>query len=61
MLAEALLDNLAPIQERRRYFEAHPQEVLEVMDQGNNRARRQARQTMAEVRKAIYFNLKFQL
>jgi tryptophanyl-tRNA synthetase len=61
MLAEALLANLAPIQERRRYFEAHPQEVLEVMDQGNDRARRQARQTMAEVRKAISFNLKFQL
>jgi tryptophanyl-tRNA synthetase len=61
MLAEALLANLAPIQERRRYLEAHPEEVLEVLDQGNDRARQQARQTIAEVRKAIYFNSKFQL
>jgi tryptophanyl-tRNA synthetase len=61
MLAQALLTNLAPIQERRRYFEAHPQEVLEVLHQGNNRARQQAQQTMTEVREAIKFNLKFQL
>jgi hypothetical protein len=29
--------------------------------QGNDRARVEARQTIAEVRKAIYFNSKFQL
>jgi tryptophanyl-tRNA synthetase len=61
MLAEALLANLAPIQERRRYLEAHPEEVLEILAQGNDRARVEARQTIAEVRKAIYFNSKFQL
>jgi tryptophanyl-tRNA synthetase len=61
MLAEALIENLAPIQERRRYYEAHPDEVLDVMRQGNDRARQQARQTMAEVREALGFNRKFQL
>jgi tryptophanyl-tRNA synthetase len=61
LLAEALLENLAPIQERRRYYEAHPQEVLDVLHQGNARARAEARQTMAEVREAIKFDLAFQL
>jgi tryptophanyl-tRNA synthetase len=61
MLAEALLENMAPIQERRRYYEAHPGEVLDIMHQGNVRAREQARRTMAEVRDAVGFNRKFQL
>ena len=61
MLAQALLANLAPIQERRRHYENHPEEVLEVLRQGTERARRQARRTMAEVREAIFFNLGFQL
>jgi tryptophanyl-tRNA synthetase len=61
MLAEALLENMAPIQERRRYYETHPGEVLEIMRQGNDRARQQARQTLAEVREAVGFNQKFQL
>jgi tryptophanyl-tRNA synthetase len=61
LLADALLENLAPVQERRRYYEAHPHEVLEVLRQGNDRARDQARRTMAEVREAVAFNQKFQL
>ena len=56
-----LLENMAPIQERRRYYEAHPDEVLDIMHQGNDRAREQARRTMAEVREAVGFNRKFQL
>jgi len=61
MLAEALLDNLAPIQERRRYYENHPEAVREILLTGNTRARATARQTMAEVREAIAFNLDFQV
>jgi tryptophanyl-tRNA synthetase len=61
LLARTLLANLAPIQERRRHYEAHPQEVLDVLRQGNDRARQYARLTMAEVREAISFNLEFQL
>jgi tryptophanyl-tRNA synthetase len=60
-LAEALLANLAPIQERRRYYEAHPREIKEILQQGNARARKHARQTLAEVREALGFNLEFQL
>jgi tryptophanyl-tRNA synthetase len=61
MLAEALLENMAPIQERRRYYETHSDEVLDIMHQGNDRARQQARHTLAEVRDAVGFNRKFQL
>jgi tryptophanyl-tRNA synthetase len=61
LLAEVLLENLAPIQERRRYYEAHPEAVKEVLHQGNRKAREQARQTMAEVREAIRFDLNIQL
>lgn len=60
MLSEALLANLAPIQERRRYYENHPEEVKEILLAGNARARQTARQTLAEVREAIAFNLDFQ-
>jgi tryptophanyl-tRNA synthetase len=35
MLAEALLENLAPIQERRHYYENHPEEVKEILLAGN--------------------------
>ncbi len=61
LLAEALLENLGPIQEKRRYYEAHPDEVLDILHQGNTQAREQARRTMEEVREAIGFNLKIQL
>jgi tryptophanyl-tRNA synthetase len=61
LLAEALLDNLAPIQERRHYYENHPGEVREILLTGNARARHTARRTMTEVREAIAFNLDFQL
>lgn len=61
LLADALVQNLAPIYEKRRYFEAHPETVREVLYQGNARARDTARRTMAEVREAIAYNLDFQL
>jgi tryptophanyl-tRNA synthetase len=60
MLGEALLANLAPVQERRNYYENHPEEVREILLTGNAWARQTARQTMAEVREAIAFNLDFQ-
>ncbi|MEJ2091853.1 MAG: tryptophan--tRNA ligase [Syntrophobacterales bacterium] len=60
MLGEALLKNLAPVQGRRHYYENHPEEVREILLAGNARARKTARQTMAEVREAIAFNLDFQ-
>ncbi len=61
LLAEALLENLAPIQEKRRYYEAHPDEVRDILLEGNRKARKEAQRTMAEVRDAVGFNREIQL
>jgi tryptophanyl-tRNA synthetase len=60
ILAEALVDNFAAMQERRHYYENHPEKVQEVLLAGNARARAFARQTMAEVREALTFDLNCQ-
>jgi tryptophanyl-tRNA synthetase len=52
-LADAVVKELAPIQERRRYFEAHPDEANAILDEGAVRANARAEQTMADVRKAM--------
>ncbi len=52
-LADAVVRELAPIQERRRYYEAHPDEVNAILDAGGARARARAAITMREVRQAV--------
>ena len=52
-LADAVVTQLAPIQERRRYFESRPDEVEDIFKAGNARANERANQTMVEVRTAM--------
>lgn len=52
---ERLLSLLGPYWERRTEFERHPQRVIEILDDGNRRAREVAQATMAEVRAALGF------
>jgi tryptophanyl-tRNA synthetase len=52
-LADAVVEHLAPLQERRRYYEAHFVEVEEILRHGGERARARANQTMQEVRDAV--------
>jgi tryptophanyl-tRNA synthetase len=52
-LADAVVKELAPIQERRRYFESHPEEVDAILEKGNTVANARANQTMQEVRMAM--------
>jgi tryptophanyl-tRNA synthetase len=52
-LADAVVKELTPIQERRRHYEANPAEVAAILEDGNARANARANQTMAEVRKAM--------
>ena len=47
---------LAPIREKRAYYEAHPQQVDEIIADGCDRARITARTTMESVRAAIKIN-----
>jgi len=53
LMAASLIEALAPIHEKRRYYEERPQELQDIMRTGTQRAREVARQTMAEVRRAI--------
>jgi tryptophanyl-tRNA synthetase len=52
-LADAVVKELAPIQERRRHFEANPVEVNAILAEGAARAAARAAVTMQQVRSAV--------
>ena len=52
-VADAVVAELAPIQERRRKYEAAPELVKEILEDGTRRATKRAEQTMIEVRDAM--------
>jgi len=52
-LADGVVRELAPIQERRRYFEANPDEVNAILDDGAFRANARTALTMRQVRRAV--------
>ncbi len=54
-LAQAIYRELAPIQERRRYFEERPELVARILEEGRVYCSKIARQTLAEVKKAMGF------
>jgi tryptophanyl-tRNA synthetase len=51
--ADAIVQHLAPLQERRRHFEQNPALVTDILDAGSRRAAGRAEQTMREVRSAM--------
>jgi tryptophanyl-tRNA synthetase len=55
---KAMADNLVkwiePIQARRKEFDAHPQQVWDILDAGSKQAQKAARKTMKRVRNAIF-------
>ncbi len=53
MMADTLLEALAPIHEKRNYYETHPEIVDEIMVEGSRKARHVAKETMAQVRDAL--------
>ena len=58
-LSEKINQFLQPIREKRKYYEAHPEEVDEILKEGTQRAREKASEVMERVRKSIqidYFN-----
>jgi len=54
LMADALVKWIEPIQERRAKYEANPQEVWDVLEDGSRRAKKVAEQTMERVRKAVF-------
>lgn len=55
-LNEIMQQMLAPIREKRSYYEAHPDEVYEILREGSKAAREVAAGTLARVRDAVGTN-----
>jgi len=52
-LAQAIYKELAPIQEKRKYFEERPKLVTEILEEGRVYCSKIARQTLGEVKEAM--------
>jgi tryptophanyl-tRNA synthetase len=55
-VVEAVLQELKPMQERARQFEQQPDQVRRIIQEGSERARQVASETMQEVRQAMSLN-----
>ncbi len=53
-LAARLSDNLTPFRDKRAYYEAHPDEIQDIIASGDCKAREEAQKTMAMVREAMH-------
>ena len=49
-----LLDFLKPIREKREELLSNPKQLDDIIEEGTERARKEAHATMTEVRKAMY-------
>jgi tryptophanyl-tRNA synthetase len=58
--ADALVTVLKPMQERRSHYEQRPQEAWALLEQGAERARKAAENTMEEVRAAMKMSKRFE-
>ena len=52
-LFESLQQRLGPIYERRQQLESHPDDVMDILNEGSKKANATAGETMTEVRKAM--------
>lgn len=52
-LGDRINETLAPIRERRKYYEDNPQEVERIIEEGSARARVKAQEVLNEVRKLV--------
>ncbi len=55
-LIEKMEEFLAPIREKRKYYEEHPDEVNEILNKGTEKARERAVNTMKEVKASMKIN-----
>jgi tryptophanyl-tRNA synthetase len=53
VLADAIYKELQPFQEKRKYFEEHPEEVDRIIKEGNEKARTIAKETVKQVREKM--------
>ena len=53
-MADHLIEWITPVRERRVKYEKNPKQVLQLLDDGSNKARKVAQGTMARVREAVF-------
>lgn len=53
VLSETIFEILKPINEKRKYFEQHPEEVKKILDEGVTGARKIAQETLREVKEKM--------
>jgi tryptophanyl-tRNA synthetase len=58
--ADALVQLLSPMQERRKKFEENPRLAWDILEAGSERARKVARETMKGVREAMGMSLEYE-
>jgi tryptophanyl-tRNA synthetase len=58
--ADALVQLLSPMQERRKKFEENPRLAWDILEAGTERARKAASQTMSDVRDAMGMSLAYE-
>jgi tryptophanyl-tRNA synthetase len=58
--ADALVQLLNPIQERRKKFEANPRLAWDILEAGSERARKTAGETMKDVRSSMGMSLEYE-
>ena len=58
--ADALVQLLSPMQERRRKFEENPRLAWDILEAGTQRARQSADETMRDVRNAMGMSLEYE-
>jgi tryptophanyl-tRNA synthetase len=54
ILIRHMVEDLGPLHEKRAYYAAHPDEAMQVLVAGSERAQQVAQQTMAQVRDAVH-------
>jgi tryptophanyl-tRNA synthetase len=54
LMADALIEWIAPVRARREQYAANPGEVLELLDRGSGKARWVAKNTMSRVRESVF-------
>ncbi len=52
-MAEKLIEALRPVREKRAYYEKNPDEVKKIIEEGTEKARKEAQKTMELVRRAM--------
>ena len=52
-MSQHLIESLSPLLLRRKGYESRKSDILDIMEEGNRKARKEAESTMEEVRRAV--------